>query len=215
MAGASWGGRAAPWPMHPRSRGAVSSALGAGRGRRTGRARHLKPTIKPGYVRPIRAYEAPRRIAQGKIARRRRFCDPRACAGREASLHPRFTTTPDRGEVAEWSNAAVSKTVVGLRRPRVRIPVSPPLALAKAFSRSGCGRIFALFSRVMREGLSTGPVARTPESGLCAQVLSEPHEWHIPVFSLYTPDIAELSGFVAEHFDVGGIRKMGPRSKLA
>ena len=34
---------------------------------------------------------------------------------------------PCRGEVAEWSNAAVSKTVVGLRRPRVRIPVSPPL----------------------------------------------------------------------------------------
>ena len=33
---------------------------------------------------------------------------------------------PYRGEVAEWSNAAVSKTVVGLRRPRVRIPVSPP-----------------------------------------------------------------------------------------
>jgi hypothetical protein len=32
-----------------------------------------------------------------------------------------------RGEVAEWSNAAVSKTVVGLRRPRVRIPVSPPI----------------------------------------------------------------------------------------
>ncbi len=34
---------------------------------------------------------------------------------------------PYRGEVAEWSNAAVSKTVVGLRRPRVRIPVSPPI----------------------------------------------------------------------------------------
>lgn len=39
----------------------------------------------------------------------------------------RATTTPDRGEVAEWSNAAVSKTVVGVSRPRVRIPVSPPL----------------------------------------------------------------------------------------
>jgi hypothetical protein len=32
---------------------------------------------------------------------------------------------------------------------------SPPLAPAKAFSRSGCGRIFPLFSRVMRAGLST------------------------------------------------------------
>jgi hypothetical protein len=35
-------------------------------------------------------------------------------------------------------------------------PSPPPLAHAKAFSRSGCGRIFSLFSRVMRERLSTG-----------------------------------------------------------
>ena len=39
------------------------------------------------------------------------------------------TDDPYRGEVAEWSNAAVSKTVVGLRRPRVRIPVSPPYTI--------------------------------------------------------------------------------------
>jgi hypothetical protein len=32
-----------------------------------------------------------------------------------------------RGEVAEWSNVAVSKTVEPLRVPRVRIPVSPPI----------------------------------------------------------------------------------------
>lgn len=31
-----------------------------------------------------------------------------------------------RGEVPEWSNGAVSKTVVPLRVPRVRIPLSPP-----------------------------------------------------------------------------------------
>ena len=37
---------------------------------------------------------------------------------------------PDpRGEVPEWSNGAVSKTVVGASPPRVRIPVSPPLSL--------------------------------------------------------------------------------------
>ena len=30
------------------------------------------------------------------------------------------------GEVPEWSNGAVSKTVVGATLPRVRIPVSPP-----------------------------------------------------------------------------------------
>ena len=33
----------------------------------------------------------------------------------------------DIGEVAEWSNAAVLKTVDGLNRPGVRIPPSPPL----------------------------------------------------------------------------------------
>ena len=37
---------------------------------------------------------------------------------------PEFVQT--LGEVPEWSNGAVSKTVVGLRPPRVRIPVSPP-----------------------------------------------------------------------------------------
>ena len=36
-------------------------------------------------------------------------------------------------------------------------PSTPPLSPAKAFSRSGCGQIFPLFSRVMREGLLTGP----------------------------------------------------------
>ena len=30
------------------------------------------------------------------------------------------------GEVPEWSNGAVSKTVEPVRVPRVRIPVSPP-----------------------------------------------------------------------------------------
>ena len=30
------------------------------------------------------------------------------------------------GEVPEWSNGAVSKTVEGASLPRVRIPVSPP-----------------------------------------------------------------------------------------
>ena len=50
-----------------------------------------------------------------------------ACMRAKTPLNPRHD--PYRGEVAEWSNAAVSKTVVGLRRPRVRIPVSPPYLL--------------------------------------------------------------------------------------
>ncbi len=34
------------------------------------------------------------------------------------------------GEVPEWSNGAVSKTVVRVSVPRVRIPVSPPLYIS-------------------------------------------------------------------------------------
>ena len=49
---------------------------------------------------------------------------------------------------------------------------SPPPSLAKAFSRSGHGRIFPLFSRVMRVGLSTAPAARWPGSGLSGPIFS-------------------------------------------
>ncbi len=47
------------------------------------------------------------------------------CAPCRLALFPHH---PDlkRGEVPEWSNGAVSKTVVGVTPPRVRIPVSPP-----------------------------------------------------------------------------------------
>ncbi len=48
-----------------------------------------------------------------------------ACAHPESTLN---AAPPDpRGEVPEWSNGAVSKTVEPSRVPRVRIPVSPPL----------------------------------------------------------------------------------------
>ena len=43
---------------------------------------------------------------------------------------------------------------------RRQSPALPPLALAKAFSRSGCGRIFPLFSGVMRTGHR--PLRRKP-----------------------------------------------------
>ena len=60
--------------------------------------------------------------------------------------------------------------------PAVRIPFSPPLTPAKAFSRSGRGRIFPLFSRVMRAGLSTGLGAKRPEGGLSGPTFSGPHD---------------------------------------
>ncbi len=58
----------------------------------------------------------------------------------------------------------------------IQVASPPPLALAKAFSPSGCGRIFPLFSRVMRERLSTGPGARRPGSGLSGAVFSGAHD---------------------------------------
>jgi hypothetical protein len=53
-------------------------------------------------------------------------------------------------------------------------PHPPPLDPAKAFSRSGRGRIFPLFWEVMREWLSTGSVARRPGSVLSESIFSGP-----------------------------------------
>lgn len=44
----------------------------------------------------------------------------------------------------------------------------------KAFSRSGCGRIFSLFSGVMRGELNTSPDARRLGRGLSGLVFSGP-----------------------------------------
>ncbi len=52
-------------------------------------------------------------------------------------------------------------------------PSAPPRALAKALSRSGCGRIFALFSKVMAGGLSTGSGVRRLSSGLSGPKFSK------------------------------------------
>ena len=56
------------------------------------------------------------------------------------------------------------------------VPFPPPLALAKAFSRSGCGRIFPLFSRVMRAGLRTGLGVTRPETGLSGAIFPGPDD---------------------------------------
>ena len=71
-----------------------------------------------------------------------------------------------------------------------RVPSPPPLAVVKAFSRSGCGRIFPLFSRVMREGLNTGMGARSAESVLLEPVFSGPHDCADLVNSLQASDLA-------------------------
>ena len=80
------------------------------------------------------------------------------------------------GGVSERPKEHASKACVGVTPPWVQIPPPPPLAPAKAFSRSGCGRIFPLFSRVMREGLSTGPGGKWPGSGLSGPIFSGPDD---------------------------------------
>ena len=59
------------------------------------------------------------------------------------------------GEVAEWSNAAVLKTVERESVPGVRIPVSPPLAFIETRMRPDAGVIFFMFQRGL--GLATEP----------------------------------------------------------
>jgi hypothetical protein len=45
------------------------------------------------------------------------------------------------GEMAEWSNAAVLKTVVRLRGPGVRIPLSPQTSYNRTPVRFFCGLV--------------------------------------------------------------------------
>ncbi len=62
-----------------------------------------------------------------------------------------------RGEVPEWSNGAVSKTVVPLRVPRVRIPLSPPELLSRtrtdASARKLVRTLVFRFARQRRAGV--------------------------------------------------------------
>ena len=85
------------------------------------------------------------------------------------------------GWVAEWLKALVLKTSVGETPPWVRIPPHPPLALAKAFSRSGCGRIFSLFSRVMCSRLCTGVLDTAAGYVLWSPIFSGPLDCSISV----------------------------------
>ena len=48
---------------------------------------------------------------------------------KETRPFPHIAASPS-GEVPEWSNGAVSKTVVLVTVPRVRIPISPPFSIS-------------------------------------------------------------------------------------
>jgi hypothetical protein len=79
------------------------------------------------------------------------------------------------GTRTAWRRNEVNDLRAGERS--IPSPSPPPLAPAKAFSHPGCGRIFPLFSRVVREGLSTATCARRPGSGLSGPIFSGPDHW--------------------------------------
>jgi len=69
------------------------------------------------------------------------------------------------GSVCPLEDAACTTGSIKINYLRARegspaVAFPPPLDLEESFSRSGCGRIFPLFSRVMRDELSTGSGAR-------------------------------------------------------
>ncbi len=94
------------------------------------------------------------------------------------------------------------------------VPFAPPLALAKAFSRSGCGRIFPLYSRVMRAGLSTGPGVSWRGSRLSGPVFSGPHDCADLVNFHQAVEIEFINHVSAEHFDFRDTFREGTEIEL-
>ena len=93
-----------------------------------------------------------REAAGAASPRRIRTCLARPGLGLERAAHRPAPSlggsSLSRGEVPEWSIGAVSKTVVPLRVPRVRIPPSPPFIFQKCLNSGhepfmGILRLFA------------------------------------------------------------------------
>src|SRR6056297_3500486 len=99
------------------------------------------------------------------------------------------------------------------KHPWVRIPLPPPLALAKRFSPSGWVRIFSLFSRVMRVGLNTGMGAGRAKTGLSGPIFSGPDDCADLVNSFQATGIAMFFRVLPEHFDPGGARRDGTETE--
>ncbi len=78
------------------------------------------------------------------------------------------TGTPRVRGTAQRRRAYASRAIVLTYHSEhivlIIIPRGPPPTFGKSFSLSGRGRIFSLYSRVMRVGLSTGLSAKRPKS---------------------------------------------------
>src|SRR6056297_2617100 len=76
---------------------------------------------------------------------------------------------------------------------------------------------FSLFSRVMREGLSTGRGARRPESGLSERIFSRPHDCADLVNSFYASTLQEILSFFQPQLSTSipvALADMGQRSNV-
>ncbi len=121
-----------------------------------------------------------RSAREGARPARRRVSWLRHAAGeRLASGGPEWEGSTGAGWVAERLKAPVLKTGKGSRPSWVRIPPHPPISLAKAFSPSGCGRIFPLYSRVMRVERLTARVQEPRGGRLYVLGFSRPLN-HVP-----------------------------------
>src|SRR5690554_2789244 len=111
--------------------------------------------------------------------------------------------------MAERFKAPVLKTGEAAMSPWVRIPLPPPLALAKAFSRSGCGGIVSLCARVMRAPLGTGPFASRPADVLSVPLFSAPVACAGSVNCFQAIELSLVSRPLAEHFDFRNMQRTG------
>ncbi len=74
-------------------------------------------------------------------------CQRASCGSRAL----RIWLSAESGEMPEWSNGAVSKTVVGATPPRVRIPLSPPSSRCELRTARLKRRISPKFQRGLLE----------------------------------------------------------------
>jgi hypothetical protein len=97
----------------------------------------------------------------------------------------------------------------GTRESSLHVSFPPPIALAKAFSPSGCGWIFSCFQRGLRNRLSTASSGKQPKSFSPAR-----HSLNLmtaPIWCRVCSQLKDIcfSDWQPEHFDAGGIRRDG------
>ena len=142
---------------------------------------------------------------------------------------PRPTRAPRRrgprcGEVPEWSNGAVSKTVVRSRVPRVRIPPSPPRTLDREHSLREMRALTGMARSELRRGhgetvdrtaVPARPGGDHVAAGAAARADRRGDRWRDPATRAETAILAQAgvrTGCRAQHRFAGlpGADRFGP-----